>query len=71
VRKLGGEIDLVRTTMSMLATTLTRPMQRKVVDETGLGGGYSFAMKFDRGDASEPSGAGGVFAALKEQLGWN
>jgi uncharacterized protein (TIGR03435 family) len=77
VRNLGGEITSLRGTMPMLATTLTRPLQHKVVDETGLKGEYNFSVKFEplnnnppgMDAASEQPAAGSIFSALQEQLG--
>jgi len=75
VRNGRGETTGVRATMAMLATALTRPLQREVVDETGLKGEYSFTVKFDPVETSMPdtppelSGAGSIFTALQEQLG--
>ena len=75
VRNGRGETTGVRATMAMLASALTRPLQRQVVDETGLKGEYSFTLKFDPVETStletppEASGLGSIFTALKEQLG--
>ena len=73
-----GHMTGVKATMPMLANTLTRPLQRKVVDETGLAGAYNFELRFlpDRkpprpgDDAAPPTGDGpSLFTALQEQLG--
>jgi uncharacterized protein (TIGR03435 family) len=78
VRIVGpGQMIGVKATMAMLAATLYRPLQRKVIDETGLTGSYSFKVRF----APEPKRAGtgaeaapasdspSIFTALQEQLG--
>ena len=63
VRNLGGgHMTGVRATMPMLANTLTRVLQRKVVDETGLTGAYTFKLEF-------PDDGPTIFTALQEQLG--
>ena len=73
-----GQMTGAKATMAMLATTLSRPLQRKVVDETGLGGAYNFKLHFlpDRkparpgDDVAPPNGDGpSLFSALQEQLG--
>ncbi|HUA57645.1 MAG TPA: TIGR03435 family protein [Verrucomicrobiae bacterium] len=77
VRNGRGETTGVRASMAMLATALTRPLQRKVVDETGLKGDYTFTLKFDPAEISpsesnalpEISTAGSIFTAVTEQLG--
>lgn len=66
----------VKATMAMLASTLSRPLQRKVI-ETGLKGSYSFRLQFvpeqnPPGPGAEgPPGTDGpsIFTALQEQLG--
>ena len=62
-----GRLVGVKATMPMLAGSLTRVLQRKVVDETGLKGGYSFTLQFapDENATDMPS----IFTALEEQLG--
>jgi uncharacterized protein (TIGR03435 family) len=73
-----GLMTGVRATMPMLASALSRSLQRQVVDETGLKGAYSFSLRFlpDR-DVAGPRDGGaapggddaGIFTALEEQLG--
>ena len=75
-----GQMTGVKATMAMLATALSRPLQRKVVDETGLKGAYNFKLQFvpDR-NASKPGDDGvippndgpSIFKALQEELGLN
>jgi len=62
-----GRLTGVKATMPMLAGSLTRVLQRKVMDETGLRGGYSFTLQFapDETATDMPS----IFTALEEQLG--
>jgi uncharacterized protein (TIGR03435 family) len=72
-----GKMTGVKATMSMLASTLSRPLQRKVIDETGLKGSYSFELLFvpERkpgapGAETAPESDGpSIFTALQEQLG--
>ncbi|HLJ51447.1 MAG TPA: M56 and DUF3738 domain-containing protein [Bryobacteraceae bacterium] len=78
MRNGRGEMTGVNATMAMFASALSRPLRRKVVDETGLNGAYTFKLQFvpdqnsaqpvDDSDASlidSPS----LFTALREQLG--
>jgi uncharacterized protein (TIGR03435 family) len=64
-----GRLTGVKATMEMLATSLTRTLGRKVVDETGLKGAYTFKLEF----VPDQGAAGGddpdIFAALQEQMG--
>jgi bla regulator protein BlaR1 len=79
MRNLRGELQGDKATMPMLAGSLTRVLQRQVVDETGLKGAYSFRLKFlpdqvgprpDDGGAPDNDGAS-IFTVLQEQLGLN
>jgi uncharacterized protein (TIGR03435 family) len=74
---MGSELNGIKATMPMLAATLTKVLQQKVVDETGLKGGYSFTLRFqperirlrpDDSGAPENDSAS-IFTALQEQLG--
>jgi len=63
-------------TMPALATVLMRPLQRKVIDETGLQGAYNVKLRFalekptaPGADPPPPSDGPSIFAALKDQLG--
>jgi len=72
-----GRMTGVRATMSMLATALTKPLQSKVIDETGLTGAYNFTLEFTPEQNPAKPGADAVpaddgpslFAALQQQLG--
>jgi uncharacterized protein (TIGR03435 family) len=58
--------------MSALTDVLGRLLERPVIDQTGLTGGYDFELKFAPEARQRPavdSRAGSVFAALQEQLG--
>ncbi len=65
----------VRATMPELATVRTKPLQRKVVDETGLTGAYDFKLHWAPDSGSTPANEGvvtdlpSIFTALQEQLG--
>jgi uncharacterized protein (TIGR03435 family) len=75
-----GQMTGVKATMSMFASTLSRPLQRKVIDGAGLKGAYNFKLQFvpDQ-NPSKPGGDGviptndgpSIFTALQEQLGLN
>jgi uncharacterized protein (TIGR03435 family) len=70
-----GQIKGVKATMPMLANTLIRPLRRKVIDETGLKGSYSFQLQFvpepkaGRPDSAAEVDGPSIFTALQEQLG--
>lgn len=73
----AGQMTGVKATMPMLATVLSRPLQRKVIDETGLTGSYTFRLQFvpeqkppEPGAEAAPASDGpSIFTALQEQLG--
>jgi bla regulator protein blaR1 len=79
MRNGRGEMTGVKATMAMFAASLTRPLRRRVVDETGLKGAYTFKLQFvpDENpvrpgqDGAAPSTTDGpsLFTALREQLG--
>jgi uncharacterized protein (TIGR03435 family) len=80
MRNGRGLMTGVKATMAMLASALSRPLQRIVIDETGLKGGYTFKLQFvpeenptrPGGDGAEPSTAidgPTLFRPLREQLG--
>jgi uncharacterized protein (TIGR03435 family) len=58
--------------MSTLTDVLARLLERPVIDQTGLAGGYDFELKFAPEAGQRPtvdSVTASVFAALQEQLG--
>jgi uncharacterized protein (TIGR03435 family) len=75
----GGRMTGVKATLPMLAAALTRVLGRKVVDQSGLTGAYTFKLQFAPDQKAAPPGdelashAAGdgpsVFSALEEQLG--
>ncbi len=82
MRSSRGRMTGIRATMPMFASALSRPLERKVVDETGLKGVYTFELKFvpDEGSGrpAPPERSGpprpddsepSIFTALREQLG--
>jgi uncharacterized protein (TIGR03435 family) len=73
-----GQITVLGSdhTMSLLAETLGRYLDRMVVDKTGLDGRYELTLKWAPEDASEPASATSasdngpsIFTAIQEQLG--
>jgi bla regulator protein BlaR1 len=80
MRNLRGELQGDKATMPMLAGSLTRVLQRQVVDKTGLNGAYTFRLQFlpdqklpgpDEGVAIPTNDGASIFTALQEQLGLN
>ena len=71
VRILGaGRVEGVRGTMPMLATALSKPLKRRVVDQTGLNGAYTFRLQFTPDNPrAEIADGPSIFTALEEQLG--
>jgi bla regulator protein BlaR1 len=76
-----GVMKGTRTTMSNLATVLSRQVERPVLDRTGLSGRYDFEMSYtpDSGCGSRPPDGGttnidtltdrpSIFTAIQEQL---
>ncbi|MFT4111515.1 TIGR03435 family protein [Silvibacterium sp.] len=57
--------------LSSLTFNLSGELQRDVIDQTGLTGKYSFALKYSSQDAPQGADDAGpsIFAALQEQLG--
>lgn len=64
------EIRLIHGTIPMFVAALADQLQRTVTDKTGLGGRYSFTLKFANDNAA-PDGeaAASLFTALQEELG--
>ena len=78
MRNGRSEMTAVKATMDMLAGALTRPLQRKVVNRTGLTGVYTFKLQFapdapapnrDADDAAPLEENPALATALREQLG--
>jgi uncharacterized protein (TIGR03435 family) len=82
----GTTIDIGRTrlhvagsddTISILARTLARTLDRVVLNQTGLSGRYDLSMQWTPDDAPttmlngapDPSAPPGIFTAIQEQLG--
>ena len=78
-----GKLEAEGTTMGFVASVLSGPVGRKVVDQTGLTGAYDFTLTWTP-DAGMPTGSGGpagaaapapdesapsIFTAVQEQLG--
>jgi uncharacterized protein (TIGR03435 family) len=70
--RAGGALRMSGATLRDVAFSLSRMLDRAVVDETGLTGAYRFELKWDpnsgsvdRADAARAS----LFTALREQLG--
>ena len=55
-------------TIQQLAQLLSGQVQRQVIDETGLSGGFSFDLSFATDQQSDPDRPS-LFTALQEQLG--
>jgi uncharacterized protein (TIGR03435 family) len=72
-----GEMSGIQATMEMFASALTRVLRRKLVDQTGLNGAYTFRLRFrpeqnrPRPGAETPADDDrpSIFTALQEQLG--
>jgi uncharacterized protein (TIGR03435 family) len=80
MRNNRGEMSGTNATIEMLASSLTRVLQRKVIDETGLKGDYTFHLRYvpdehmsrPSAETAESSAEGAsLFTALGEQLGLN
>lgn len=80
IRANQGSLAGTQLDIPYLAETLSRLMDRTVLNKTGLEGKYDFALKWtpDQGSASGDAGATpppasadppGIFTALQEQLG--
>ena len=71
-----GSLSATRMKLSTLADNLSGPVERNILDRTGLTGVYDIDLKWtpeDRANAGTDNGAGdtppAIFEALKEQLG--
>ena len=56
-------------TMATLATMLQRPVERAVIDRTGLGGNFDFELKFAPEGSAAANDVPSIYTALQEQLG--
>jgi uncharacterized protein (TIGR03435 family) len=71
---LGQKVEGVGATLDELAQRLSGPVQRIVVNRTGLGGAFDYELEFtpDNNQAAANAGADSglaLFTALQEQLG--
>lgn len=64
----AGHVEGLNWTMRMLATALSGPAGRPVVDRTGLTGSYDVTLIY-AADMEDASGGPSVFTALRETLG--
>jgi uncharacterized protein (TIGR03435 family) len=70
--RAGGALRMVGATLRDVAFSLSRMLDRPVVDETGLPGAYSFELTWDPNSGSVNRAADdrtSLFTALQEQLG--
>jgi uncharacterized protein (TIGR03435 family) len=69
-RQIGSGILGRGQSMSSLGRMLSVFVERRVVDRTGLTGGFDFDLQFaETKTATSPELGGGIFTALNEQLG--
>jgi len=69
--KTGVHLD-AKTTMRGFAEYLSQRLDRPVLDQTGLAGGFEFQLDWEIDDAADANGAvlgPSVFTAVQEQLG--
>lgn len=66
---LKGRFRGTGVLMSDFARTLTRTVDRPVVDATGLSGSFDLDVKFTPDGAPDPTSGASLFTALQEQLG--
>jgi bla regulator protein blaR1 len=83
MRMTPGQMTAGGTSMAALASTLSRQLDRMVIDKTGIAGTYDFELAFAPNQAPQPpppgasapdpstieSGAPDLFTAIREQLG--
>lgn len=67
----NGELTGINCPMDVLAVVLSNPLQRAVVNKTGLTDKYNFTLKYTPDDAPAGSDAElpSLFTAIQEQLG--
>jgi uncharacterized protein (TIGR03435 family) len=65
----SGKVTAHEISVESLAANLSFTLGRKIVNKTGLDGGYDFTLDYapDGADASDPRPS--IFTALEEQLG--
>ena len=63
-----GTLTAGSMTMANLAGTLSSAVQRMVVDQTGLAGGFDFDLTYSMEQSADASGPS-IFTAVQEQLG--
>jgi uncharacterized protein (TIGR03435 family) len=61
----GGTVNMDRVTMKQLCETLSRSMDRQVIDQTGITGEFEIHLKYP---GSSRTGLG-IFTAMQRQLG--
>jgi uncharacterized protein (TIGR03435 family) len=61
-------LDSASVTLSGLASLLSRPVGRPVIDSTGLAGSYKLKLRFAR-EGTQGSELPDIFTAVQEQLG--
>lgn len=66
---LKNQLNGRGATMASLATALTGPLGRPVIDGTGLGGFFDFTLRWAADDAGPEAAGPSLFAAIQEQLG--
>jgi uncharacterized protein (TIGR03435 family) len=66
----GSEMEARNIAMPDFADEISVELQRKVIDETGLKGGYDFELKWTPDNVQAPdASAPSLFTAVQEQLG--
>jgi uncharacterized protein (TIGR03435 family) len=70
-RTTCGHMTGRRVTAAVIATMLSRLLERDVHDDTGLPGKYDFELNWtpDAGPCSEQAGGPSIFTAVRQQLG--
>ena len=74
IRVAAGSIRLERGTIAQMTQVLSAPLERPVIDRTGLAETYDLTLQWDEAPrGKEPAAPGGnygsVFTAMQEQLG--
>ncbi len=63
-----GQMKAQRISMAILAQTLSRLLDRPVLDQTGLAGRYDFKLEWTP-DGDAAGGGASIYAAVQDQLG--